>query len=439
MRACYYTLGCKLNYAETSQIADELARMGVVNLPDGHDAGGADICIVNTCSVTAEANKKCRQLIRQLRRRMPGAAIVVTGCYAQLCPDDVKGLPGVAIVAGNDRKGDIAAYVRVLLDGGAGGCHVDDARGFRRFAAACAHGDRTRYFLKVQDGCDCFCTYCTIPMARGRSRSATVGEMVEQARRVADAGGREIVITGVNIGDFGKRSRLGNRVENFYDLIVGLDGVDGIDRYRISSIEPDLLTDEIIDFVAGSRRFMPHFHIPLQAGCDATLRLMRRRYDTALFQSRIERIRQKMPDAFIGVDVIAGSRGESAEAFNESVAFIRSLDITRLHVFPYSERPGTRALEIPGVVSQHEKHLRVGELMAVSSHKLEMFSRRFVGSVRDVLLEHSAADGRMGGFTDNYLRVALLSPAAHLANTVVPVRLLSYDSATETMRGEIAE
>ncbi|MDE6403375.1 MAG: MiaB/RimO family radical SAM methylthiotransferase, partial [Muribaculaceae bacterium] len=304
----------------------------------------------------------------------------------------------------------------------------------RDFVPSCSRGDRTRYFLKVQDGCDYWCSYCTIPRARGRSRSGTIDEMVAQARRVADEGGREIVITGVNIGDFGK-----GRDDNFLDLIKQLDLVDGIERYRISSIEPNLLTDEIIDFVAGSRRFMPHFHVPLQSGSDRVLGLMRRHYDTALFRNKMERIVSTIPDAFIGVDLIVGARGETLDEFERSRDFIASLPISRLHVFTYSERPGTRALEIDHVVDPAEKHRRTREMLAVSDRLLTDFTGRFIGTTRPVLLEHPRKGHPMSGFTDNYLKVSVDAPA-RLDNSIVNVRLdaISPDGIEE-LRGTIVE
>ena len=422
--ALYHTFGCKLNFAETSTVASLLEAEGIVRVADG---GVPDYIVVNTCSVTEVADKKCRQAIRSFARRYPHAKIIVTGCYAQLKPEEAASLPGVAVVAGNDRKLRIIDYVR--------GC--ESARGvvyhtptsdIREFSPSCSRGDRTRYFLKVQDGCDYYCSYCTIPMARGRSRSGTIDQMVAQAHQVAAQGGKEIVITGVNIGDFGKRTG-----ENFFDLCRALDEVEGIERYRISSIEPNLLTDGIIGFVASSRRFMPHFHIPLQNGSDEVLRLMRRRYDSSLFRHKIECIREAMPDAFIGVDLIVGARGETAELFDESRRFVESLDISRLHVFTYSERPGTRALEIRPVVSQEEKHRRTHIMLDVSERKLRDFTDRYVSTVRPALVEHPRKDGSMAAFTDNYLRVNILNPDPAMANMVVPVRItgISPDDAEE--------
>ena len=421
--ALYHTFGCKLNFAETSSVARRMADMGIRRAEKGEVP---DLIFVNTCSVTELADKKCRQTIRSYNRRYPEASIVVTGCYAQLKSAEVAALPGVALVIGNDRKGEIDSFVARFLDDRRKECSVIPARDIRSFSPSCSRGDRTRYFLKVQDGCDCWCTYCTIPAARGRSRSGTVAQLVEQVRRVADEGGREVVITGVNIGDFGRRqpdAPEGAPRETFLDLIRALDAVEGIDRYRISSIEPDLLTDESIEFCAKSRAFMPHFHIPLQCGSDEVLRLMRRRYDTALFRRKIERIVELMPDAFIGVDLIVGARGETDELFEESVRFVQSLPITRLHIFPYSERPGTRALEIPYVVDPQEKHRRMERMTRLSDEKFETFARRYLGTVRPVLLEHSRPGQPMAGFTDNYLRVKVADAPASLDNCIANVRL----------------
>jgi len=427
LKVLYHTFGCKLNFAETSTLAEMLAAKGFVTARRGEKP---DIVVVNTCSVTQEADKKCRQVIRSLSRRYPEAAIMVTGCYAQLKPQEVASLPGVAIVAGSNRKLEMAAFIDRWLADRASRVEVEPTRDIRDFVPSCSRGDRTRYFLKVQDGCDYFCTYCTIPFARGRSRSGSIDSLVAQAQAAADAGAREIVLTGVNVGDFGK-----GRSDTFFDLIRELDRVDGIDRFRISSIEPNLLSDEIIDWVAQSRSFMPHFHIPLQSGDDDVLRLMRRHYDTALFRHRVERIRAAMPDAFIGVDLIVGARGETPGRYASSRAFVESLDISRLHVFPYSERPGTRALQLDeAVVAQEVKHERARDMIALSDVKLDSFSRRFAGTVRNVLVEHRSAAGVMHGFTDNYLRVRL-DDNPDMYNRLVPVLLTSVDG--EEMRGEI--
>lgn len=430
LKALYHTFGCKLNFSETSTIAKTLAEKGIRRVSGSEEP---DIVVVNTCSVTELADKKCRQSIRSFHKRYPEASIIVTGCYAQLKSNEVASLPGVAIVAGADRKMDIDAFLDSYLADKRQLVEVCPAKDIRTFRPSCERGDRTRYFLKVQDGCDCWCTYCTIPMARGRSRSGSIDSIVEQARKAAAQGGREIVITGVNIGDFGK-----GRDDNFFDLIRELDKVEGVERYRISSIEPDLLTDEIIDWVASSRAFMPHFHIPLQAGSDTVLKLMHRHYDTALFRHKIERIKGAMPHAFIGVDLMTGTRGETAELFEESRAFVESLDISRLHVFPYSERPSTKALMLDGKVSQEEKHRRTNIMLKVSEAKWSNFAEKFIGTVRPVLIEHPQGAGKpMAGFTDNYLRVEVNNATPALDNTIVPVRIISADAASETLTGEI--
>ncbi len=411
--AAYFTLGCKLNFSETSTIGKILAAKGIARCTP-------DLCVVNTCSVTQMADKKGRSLIRRIAAKYPDATIVVTGCYAQLKPEEVAAIPGVDIVLGSDEKLRIERYVDRWLEERRGCVAVTPLKEIRDFLPSCERGDRTRYFLKVQDGCDYFCSYCTIPFARGRSRSPKVADLVDQARRVADEGGREIVLTGVNVGDFGKGSG-----ETFFDLIRALDKVEGISRYRISSIEPNLLTPEIISWVAReSRAFMPHFHIPLQSGSDEVLSLMRRRYGTGLFARRIEAVRRELPDAFIGVDVIAGARGETPERWRDALRFIESLPVTRLHVFPYSERPGTLALSLDEcVVDVHERHVRVAKLTEVSDRKLRAFMEASVGKEADVLWEAPThPDAPMHGFTPNYLRV--VAPyAPEMVNTVTRVRL----------------
>lgn len=432
LKALYHTFGCKLNFSETSTIARLMAQKGIRRVSGDESP---DFIVINSCSVTELADKKCRQTVRSFHSRYPEAAIIVTGCYAQLKSEEVCRLPGVKIVAGMDRKADIAEFVDSWLSTRKPLVSTCPAKDIREFVPSCERGDRTRYFLKVQDGCDCWCSYCTIPLARGRSRSGSVAEMVEQARAAAAAGGKEIVLTGVNIGDFGKGHQ-----ENFLDLIKALDEVEGIERFRISSIEPDLLSDEIIDWVAtSSRAFMPHFHIPLQAGADEVLRLMRRRYDTALFRHKIELIRQAMPHAFIGVDLMTGTRGESRALFEASRDFVDSLDISRLHVFSYSERPDTKALAIDGAVDQAEKHRRTNEMLRLSERKWTDFASRYLGSVRPVLLEHPRGEGRpMAGFTDNYLRVEVADALPDMDNTIVDVHITAVDPANETLSGHIA-
>lgn len=413
IKAAYHTLGCKLNFSETSAIGHALRERGVRNAEaDEHP----DIIVVNTCSVTEMADKKGRNLIRSLHRRHPDAAIVVTGCYAQLKPGEVSSIPGVEIVLGAGEKLRAAEFVTRWLDERRRVCRTTPSRDIREFVPTCESGDRTRWFLKVQDGCDYFCTYCTIPYARGRSRSGNIAELVRMAEEAAGHGAREIVITGVNIGDFGR-----DNGQSFFDLIRALDKVEGIDRYRISSIEPNLLTDEIIDWCAESRAFMPHFHIPLQSGSDHVLKMMNRRYGTELFAERIEHIRRVMPQAFIGVDVIAGARGETHEEWLRARDFIESLPVTRLHVFPYSERPGTAALKLPDPVQPQLRHERVAELIDISDRKLAAFLDRQIGSRASVLWESTLHDdGTIQGFTENYVRIQAPWDDS-LPNTITPV------------------
>lgn len=426
-KAVYYTLGCKLNFAETSSIGKTLKDAGIRTARKGEKA---DIIVVNTCSVTEVADKKCRQAIHRLVKSHPGAYVIVTGCYAQLKPDTVADIEGVDLVLGAEQKGDLMKYL-VTLDKSAHGAAITTAtKDIRTFSPSCSRGDRTRYFLKVQDGCDYFCSYCTIPFARGRSRNGKISDLVTQAKEVASEGGKEIVLTGVNIGDFGKTTG-----ETFFDFVKALDEVEGIERYRISSIEPNLLTDEIIEFVSTSKRFMPHFHIPLQSGCDEVLKLMRRRYDTELFASKIKKIKQLMPDAFIGVDVIVGTRGETPEYFETAYNFINSLDVTQLHVFSYSERPGTQALKIDYVVSPEEKHLRSQRLLELSEKKLKDFYARHIGKEAVVLAEHSKPGMPMHGFTENYIRVELEKDKV-LDNHLVKVRLGDFSADGSALLSE---
>ena len=410
----YHTLGCKLNFAETSTIGQILSDRGFSRAQSGDVP---DIVVVNTCSVTELADKKCRQTIRRLVKKYPDALMIVTGCYAQLKGDEIAGIPGVDIVLGSEQKLEIARYLDEWLEHREPKVAITPSKDIRLFSHSCSRGDRTRYFLKVQDGCDYYCSYCTIPIARGRSRCDSVESLVADARRVADEGGKEIIITGVNIGDYGKHIGA-----SFFDLVSALDQVEGIERYRISSIEPDLLSDEVISLVAESKRFMPHFHIPLQCGSDEVLRIMRRHYDTALFASKIEQIRKVIPDAFIGVDLIVGMRGETEKLFEESYEYCRSLDISRLHVFPYSERPGTLALRIDHVVDPREKSLRAHRMLRLSDEMLARFTARFVGTERKVLFEQPRKGYPMHGFTDNYLKVEVPCDASRV-NTIGTVLL----------------
>ena len=424
-KAAFFTLGCKLNFAETSTVAQQLMRYGVTKATKDEVA---DLVVVNTCSVTEVADHKCRQAIHRLVKQHPGAFVVVTGCYAQLKPQEIIDTDGVDLVLGSEQK---ASIIPAILNGMTG-AHTVKTADIRSFAPSCSRGDRTRYFLKVQDGCNYYCTYCTIPMARGRSRNGSIASMVEQALQVAQEGGKEIVITGVNIGDFGRTTG-----ETFFDLVKALDQVEGIERYRISSIEPNLLTDEIIEYCAQSRAFMPHFHIPLQSGCDEVLKLMHRKYDTALFAHKIEKIRSVMPDAFVGVDVIVGTRGETPEYFDKAYDFMQRVDVSQYHVFSYSERAGTKALEIPHVVTPQEKHDRSQRVLALSTQKTHDFYARFIGTTRPVLLEHaSSRKPFMNGFTDNYIRVEVPNHPL-LDNQIVQVKLGDFNQEGDALIGEI--
>ena len=398
LKASYFTLGCKLNYAETSAIGKMLLDKGIIRAAKGESP---DICVVNTCSVTEMADKKGRHLIRNIHTRFPDAKIIVTGCYAQLKPTEVVELPGVALVLGSDEKLRISEFIDTLFDAKQPAVKVSSIKEMKEFHPSCERGDRTRYFLKVQDGCDYYCTYCTIPFARGHSRSGLIPQLVTMAEEAAQAGGKEIVITGVNIGEFGK-----DNSQSLFELLRALDRVNGIERFRISSIEPNLLSEEIIRWTATeARAFMPHFHIPLQSGSDKVLRLMNRRYDTSLFTHRIDSIKKYIPDAFIGVDIIAGARGETAEEWSRSLAFAESLPVSRYHIFPYSERPGTAALYLGEAVSQEEKHHRVAQLTAISDKKMTEFMESNAGRCKPVLWEHPSDSGTMHGLTDNYIRV----------------------------------
>ncbi len=400
MSVSYYTLGCKLNFAESSTLAWRLRQLGFERTPKGDKA---DLVIVNTCAVTEQATAKCRQQIRKLIRENPQAYVVVTGCYAQIEPHEITGIPGVDVVVGQEYKGEnLVAVLGSLEKKPQAEVLTTPYKEIHTFHGSVSADDRTRHFLKVQDGCDYFCSYCTIPLARGKSRNPDINALVDMAQEVARAGGKEIVLTGVNIGDFGRSTG-----ETFFDLCKALDCVDGIERYRISSCEPNLLTDELLHWVAAeSKRFAPHFHIPLQAGSDEVLHLMRRRYDTALFRRKIELIRTLIPHAFIGVDVMAGMRGETPDLFEKSMDFLRSLPVSQLHPFTYSERSNTRALEIKPVVPVPERHERTARLVALSEEKLHSFYASQCGTPHRVLWEQPAPGKPMHGFTENYVRVS---------------------------------
>ena len=423
--AAYFTLGCKLNFSETSTFGKMLQEMGVRTVQKGERA---DICLINTCSVTEVADQKCRQAIRRMVRQHPDAFVVVTGCYAQLGAEEVAKIEGVDLVLGSNEKANLVQFLSDawVSRSEKSGVIYQKTKDIKTFAPSCSRGNRTRYFLKVQDGCDYFCTYCTIPYARGFSRNPTIASLVRQAEEAAQEGGKEIVLTGVNIGDFGKTTG-----EMFIDLVKALDGAEGISRYRISSLEPDLLSDELIDYCAQSRAFMPHFHIPLQSGSNTVLKLMHRHYDAQLFADKIYRIKEVMPDAFIGVDVMVGCRGETSECFEETFEFLNGLDVTQLHVFPYSERPGTSALSIPYVVSDKDKKLRSKRLLELSDQKTEAFYRKHIGQEAEVLFEKAARGKAMHGFTRNYIRVELPPQQADgaLDNQIVKVMLgeLTHD------------
>lgn len=437
-KARYYTLGCKLNFSETSTFGRLLADLGVQTAREGERA---DICLINTCSVTEVADHKCRQAIHRMVRENPGALMVVTGCYAQLEPAEVSRIDGVDLVLGSDEKANLVQYLSDALaegrpEGGAHRSHAVRTRDIRSFQPSCSRGNRTRYFLKVQDGCDYYCTYCTIPFARGASRNPSISSLVEQARQAAAEGGKEIVLTGVNIGDFGETTG-----ESFIDLVKALDQVEGIERYRISSLEPDLLSDELIDYCARSRAFMPHFHIPLQSGSAEVLRLMGRRYDPELFAHKVRLIKQVMPDAFIGVDVMVGCRGERPELFDECYRFIDELPVTQLHVFPYSERPGTRALRIPYVVDPKEKKRRAHKLLALSDEKTRAFYSAHIGREAKVLFEKAPVGKAMHGFTDNYIRVELAPAQAkpEYDNEILRVRLGDFNAKGDALTADIID
>ena len=437
--AKFYTLGCKLNFSETSTLARTLYNMGV---REAKKTEQADICLINTCSVTEVADHKCRQIIHRMVRQNPGAFVIVTGCYAQLESATVAKIEGVDLVLGSNEKADLVQYLSdawnkvdsAKEEAQEGEYHSVKTKDIKSFQASCSRGNRTRYFLKVQDGCNYFCTYCTIPFARGFSRNPTIQSLVAQAEEAAKEGGKEIVLTGVNIGDFGKTTG-----ESFLDLVKALDKVEGIQRYRFSSLEPDLIDDDLIAYCAESRAFMPHFHIPLQSGSDEVLKLMHRRYDTQLFAHKIRLIKEKMPRAFIGVDVMVGSRGERPEFFEDCYNFLNSLPITQLHVFPYSERPGTAALSIPYVVDDREKKHRAHKLLKLSDEKTRAFYAAHIGQEANVLFEKAARGKAMHGFTDNYIRVEL-SPAQakeEYDNQILRVRLGEFNFDQSSLKADL--
>lgn len=405
----FHTLGCKLNFSETSTLSRMLAN-------DGFEKRSfddlADVYVINTCSVTDNADKECRQLVRRIQRKSPQSLVVITGCYAQLKPKEISEIPGVDLVLGAAEKFNIGTHIRELAKGDSAkisSCDIEEVSGFN---ASYSLNDRTRTFLKVQDGCDYNCSFCTIPMARGKSRSDSITNVIRNAEELAANGVKEIVLTGVNLGDFGKgpdgigeTTGIHNREENFLELVRQLDKVEGIERYRISSIEPNLLTNEIIEFVSNSKKFMPHFHIPLQSGSNKTLAAMRRRYRRELYAERVGLIKTLMPHCCIGVDVIVGFPGETEEDFKETFDFLHSLDVSYLHVFTYSERDNTKALEIKPIVPTNMRHDRNKILRNLSYMKMQFFTEQHSGETRKVLFENHEKNGMMEGYTDNYIRI----------------------------------
>lgn len=399
----FHTLGCKLNYSETSTLTRMLEADGFVKKDFEEQA---EVYVINTCSVTENADKECRQLVRRIQRRAPGSMVVVTGCYAQLKPQEIASIPGVDLVLGAAEKFNITQHLQGLTKGDSAkicSCDIEDVNGFN---SSYSLNDRTRTFLKVQDGCDYSCTFCTIPLARGHSRSDSIEGVLQNVRELAQSGTKEIVLTGINLGDFGKGGTGGKkREESFYGLVQELDKVEGIERFRISSIEPNLLTNEIIEFVAGSKKFMPHFHIPLQSGSNKILGLMRRRYQRELYEDRVKAIKELMPHCCIGVDVIVGFPSETDADFNETFKFLHRLDVSYLHVFTYSERANTAALDIQPAVPIHTRHERNKILRNLSYQKLQYFTEQHRGETRKVLFESASKNGMMEGYTDNYIKI----------------------------------
>ena len=418
-RVSFHTLGCKLNFSESSTLAREFERGGYLRVEPSEPT---DVAVINSCSVTEHADKKCRNIIRKIHRRNPNAIIAVTGCYAQLKPNDIAAIEGVDIVLSNNDKGDLFRRVEEISEKGKATVYSCTVENLTRFFAAYSSADRTRSFLKVQDGCDYKCAYCTIHYARGSSRNMPIADIVEEAKEIAAAGQKEIVITGINTGDFGRTTG-----EKFIDLLRALDGVEGIERYRISSIEPNLITDEIIEFCASSPKFVPHFHIPLQSGSTHILGLMRRRYTAERYRERIAKIRELMPDAFLGVDVIVGFPGEGEQEFMETYRLLEEVGASFLHIFPFSERPGTPAVSMPNKVQSRISTERVSRLEELSDRLHKAFAEKYLGSVREVLFESTDRNGLMYGYTDNYLRVSAPYDTA-LINNICAVRLLDFDA-----------
>lgn len=442
--AKYFTLGCKLNFSETSTFGQMLQEMGVRT---ADKAEKADLCLINTCSVTEVADSKCRQAIRKMVKENHDSFVIVTGCYAQLEAETVAKIEGVDLVLGSNEKANLIDYLsnawsNQLRKGDitaekhshCGEFHAVKTKDIKTFQHSCSKGNRTRYFLKVQDGCNYYCTYCTIPFARGNSRNPSIESLVAQAKKAAAEGGKEIVITGVNIGDFGQTTG-----EKFIDLVKALDAIEEIKRYRISSLEPDLIDQELIEYCAKSRAFMPHFHIPLQSGSDSVLKLMHRHYDTKLFIDKIQLIKKLMPEAFLGIDVMVGTRGETPEYFEETYRLLDSLPVTQLHVFPYSERPGTAALKIPYVVDAKDKKIRSQRLLDMSEEKTQAFYASHIGEVKEVLFEKAPRGKAMHGFTDNYIRVELPATLSkeEYDNEIMMVRLKDFNHDKSALVCEI--
>jgi threonylcarbamoyladenosine tRNA methylthiotransferase MtaB len=416
----FHTLGCKLNFSETSTLSRLFDKEGFEKREFNQDA---DVYVINTCSVTENADKECKQLIRKVKRQNPNSTVVITGCYAQLKAEEIGRIDGVDIVIGAGEKYNIVEHLKTYKKNGTAkvcSCDIDDVEGFH---SSFSLNDRTRTFLKVQDGCDYSCTFCTIPLARGHSRSDTIQGVIDNVKELQQTGIQEIVLTGVNLGDFGKGFN-GNRTreENFYDLVVALDQQTTIPRYRISSIEPNLLTNEIIDYVAASRSFMPHFHIPLQSGSNVLLARMKRRYKRELYADRVAHIKSIMPHCCIGVDVIVGFPGETEELFQETYDFLHGLDISYLHVFTYSERENTPAIDMDGVVPIHVRKERNARLRDLSEKKMNFFTEQHLGQSRSVLFEQSEKNGTMEGYSDNYIKVSIPFQAENV-NTIVDVTI----------------
>lgn len=417
-KAAFYTLGCKLNFSETSTISRDFENAGYAKVAFEDTP---DIYVINTCSVTENADRKCRQLVKKAKKINPDAHVIVVGCYAQLKPEEITQIPGVSLVLGANEKFNVLHHLDQLDREKEVKAIYEPIKHTKTFFPSFSKGDRTRTFLKIQDGCDYFCSFCTIPLARGRSRSATISATLKEAQNVAKLGAKEVVLTGVNIGDFGKETG-----ESFYELIQDLDRIEGIERFRISSIEPNLLSNEIIEFVARSEKFVPHFHIPLQSGSDELLQSMRRRYGTALYQNRIENIKRLMPNCCIGADVIVGYPGETDQRFNETLEFIKQLDLSYLHVFTYSERQHTTAVRMDEVVPQEKRKERSKILRLYSAKIKRAFYESNTAQTEEVLFEAEEENGMMFGFTSNYVKVKTpFNPL--MINETSPVRMTELD------------